>query len=199
MKKNNNFVTFFYTVILFLNFIILGIFAADVSHKVARGSTKINRIVYQEFVTEDNLKVTGMEFVKSNLSINLTSDESYDPTKVDKSKIEGSIEFKYTLSDSSELTKTIEAKDLDNIPGIGSVLSTQYYKGIYDTELGKSITLKSKNKLEVNSNTRDFVKPIYEWKEIVPHKNQIQTTIKVIYKNSKQNTTRIANSQYIIK
>lgn len=179
--------------------IIIGIFATDVSYKATRGFTKINRVVYQEFVTEDNLKVTGMEFVKSNLSVTLASDESYDPAKVDKSKIEGSIEVKYTLSDSSELTKRIEVKDLNNIPGIGSVLSTQYYKGIYDTEINKSITLKSKNKLEVNDNTRDLVKPIYEWKEIVPHKNQMETTIKVVYKNSKQNTTRTVNSQYTIK
>lgn len=191
------------TIILLICAVTLAIMSFEgvriVTRPLTYSFTKINRIVYQEFVTEDNLKVTGMEFVKSNLSIILTNNESYDPTKVDKSKIEGSIEVKYTLSDSSELTKTIEAKDLDNIPGIGSVLSTQYYKGIYDTKMGKSIRLKSKNKLEVNGNTRDVINPTYDWKEIVHHKNQIQTTMKVIYKNSQQNTTHIVNSQYTIE
>lgn len=73
--------------------------------------------------------------------------------------------------------------------------------GSYKTKFSKTETLKSKNKFKVNDNIEDLIDPDYDWEEIVPQKNQMETTINIVSEKPQTilSTIRSIKSQYTIK
>lgn len=163
----------------------------------------IKNIISQEYVTETNLKVKDLKISKSNLAITIDENDVFDTTSFKDSKIQGSFDIEYTLNDDSTFTKTFELKDIHNIPDVGSTVSTQYYKGIYEKIThDKTETTKSQNKLQKGDNLiRDLVEPSYNWEMINQRKDPLKTTIKVTYPNSNSyfNKLDTVTSEYIIK
>ena len=94
--------------------------------------TTIKDVISQEYVTETNLKVKDLKISKSNLSITINNNSVVNTNSFKESDINGSFDVEYTLDDDSTFTKTFEFKDIHNIPDVGSTVSTQYYKGIYE-------------------------------------------------------------------
>lgn len=83
-------------------------------------------------MTETNLKVKDLRVSKSNLSITIDKEGIFDTNSFKESDIQGTFDVEYVLDDDSTFTKTFEIKDIHNIPDVGSTVSTQYYKGIYE-------------------------------------------------------------------
>lgn len=165
--------------------------------------TTIQNVISQEYVTETNLKVKDLRVSKSNLSITIDKEGIFDTNSFKESDIQGTFDVEYVLDDDSTFTKTFEIKDIHNIPDVGSTVSTQYYKGIYEKiTYDKTQTIKSQNKLQVGDKiAQDLIKPTYDWKTIHPRTEPIKTSIKVTYPkpNSYFNKLDTVTSEYIIK
>lgn len=165
--------------------------------------TTIQNVISQEYVTETNLKVKDLKISKSNLSFTIDKEGVFDTNLFKESDIKGSFDIEYTLDDNSEFTKTFEIKDIHNIPDVGSTVSTQYYKGIYEKiTYDKTQTIKSKNKLQKGDKlAEDLTEPVYNWETINQRKEPLKTTIKVTYPkpNGYFNKLGTVTSEYIIK
>ena len=163
----------------------------------------IKNVISQEYVTETNLKVKDLKISKSNLSITIDNKGIFETKSFKEPDIQGSFDIEYTLDDNSIFTKTFEIKNIHNIPDVGSTVSTQYYKGIYEKiTYDKTETIKSHNKLQKDDNLiRDLVKPSYDWETINRRKEPLKTTIKVTYQKSNENFNKLNTviSEYIIK
>lgn len=152
----------------------------------------ITDVISQELITENNLTVKDMIVTNSNLYTNIGTVDIFDSKSIKNSDIKGSIEIEYTLSDDSKFTKTINIEDIDNIPDIGSTISTQYYKGIYLTVNGLKQTVKSQNKFQKGDNINtDIINPEYKWEKIISRKDPIKTNIIVTYSRSNRKTHKI--------
>ena len=167
------------------------------------GLTTIKDVISQEYVTETNLKVKDLKISKSNLSITINNNSVFNTNSFKESDINGSFDVEYTLDDDSTFTKTFEFKDIHNIPDVGSTVSTQYYKGIYEKIThSKTQTIKSQNKLQKGDNLiKDLIEPVYNWETINQRKEPLKTTIKVTYQKTNANFNKLDTvvSEYIIK
>ena len=165
--------------------------------------TTIQNVISQEYVTETNLKVKDLRVSKSNLSITVDKEGIFDTNSFKESDIQGTFDVEYVLDDDSTFTKTFEIKDIHNIPDVGSTVSTQYYKGIYEKiTYDKTQTIKSQNKLQVGDKiAQDLIEPAYDWEMIQTRTEPIKTTIKVTYPkpNGYFNKLDTVTSEYIIK
>lgn len=171
--------------------------------KILGDFTTIKDVISQEYVTETNLKIKDLKISKSDLSITINNDGIFDTNSFKDSDIKGSFDVEYTLSDDSTFTKTFELKDVHNIPDVGSTVSTQYYKGIYEKiTYDKTNTIKSQNKLQKGDKlAKDLIKPLYNYETINKRKEPLKTTIKVTYQKSNANFNKLDTvvSEYIIK
>lgn len=171
--------------------------------KVLVDFTTIKDVISQEYVIETNLKVKDLKISKSELSITIDNDGVFNTNSLKESDIQGSFDVEYTLSDDSTFTKTFELKDIHNTPDIGSTVSTQYYKGIYEKiTYDKTQTIKSQNKLQKGDKlAEDLIEPIYNWETINKRKEPIKTTIKITYQkpNGYFNKLDVVTSEYTIK
>lgn len=171
--------------------------------KVLVDFTTIKDVISQEYVTETNLTVKDLKISKSDLSITIDNNSVFDTNSFKESDIKGSFDVEYTLSDNSTFTKTFELKDTHDIPDVGSTVSTQYYKGIYEKiTYDKTQTIKSQNKLQKGDKlAEDLIEPLYSWETINQRKEPLKTTIKVTYpkSNSYFNKLDTVTSEYIIK
>lgn len=162
------------------------------SHYITDKFHNITDVISQELITENNLTVKDMIVTNSNLYTNIGTVDIFDSKSIKNSDIKGSIEIEYTLSDDSKFTKTINIEDIDNIPDIGSTISTQYYKGIYLTVNGLKQTVKSQNKFQKGDNINtDIINPEYKWEKIISRKDPIKTNIIVTYSRSNRKTHKI--------
>lgn len=164
--------------------------------------TTIQNVISQEYVTDTNLKVKDLKISKSNLSFTIDKEGVFDTNSFKESDIKGSFNVEYTLDDNSKFTKTFEIKDIHNIPDVGSTVSTQYYKGIYEKiTYDKTQTIKSQNKLQKGDKlAEDLTEPVYNWETINQRKKLLKTTIKVTYlkSNSYFNKLDTVTSEYTI-
>lgn len=171
--------------------------------KILVNFTTIKDVISQEYVTETNLNVKDLKISKSDLSITINNDGVFDTNSFKESDIKGSFDVEYTLSDDSTFTKTFDIKDIHDIPDIGSTVSTQYYKGIYEKiTYDKTKTIKSQNKLQKGDKiAQDLIKPLYNWETINKRKEPLKTTIKVTYQkpNDYFNKLDVVTSEYTIK
>lgn len=159
------------------------------SHYITDKFHTITDVISQELITENNLTVKDMTVTNSNLYTNIGTVDIFDSKSIKNSDIKGSIDIEYTLSDDSKFTKTINIEDIDNIPDIGSTISTQYYKGIYLTVNGLKQTVKSQNKLQKGDNINtDIINSEYKWEKIISRKEPIKTKIIVTYSRSNGKT-----------
>ena len=165
--------------------------------------TTIQTVISQEYVTETNLKVKDLKISKSNLSFTIDKEGVFDTNSFKESDIKGSFDVEYTLDDNSKFTRTFEIKDIHNIPDVGSTVSTQYYKGIYEKiTYDKTQTIKSQNKLQKGDKlAEDLTEPVYNWETINQRKEPLKTTIKVTYQkpNGYFNKLDVVTSEYTIK
>jgi hypothetical protein len=162
------------------------------SHYITDKFHNITDVISQELITENNLTVKDMTVTNSNLYTNIGTVDIFDSKSIKNSDIKGSIDIEYTLGDDSKFTKTINIEDIDNIPDIGSTISTQYYKGIYLTANGLKQTVKSQNKFQKGDNINtDIINPEYKWEKIIPRKDPIKTNIIVTYSRSNGKTHKI--------
>ena len=171
-------------------------------NKSLNNLTTIQNVISQEYVTETNLKVKDLKISKSNLSFTIDKEGVFDTNSFKESDIKGSFDVEYTLDDNSKFTKTFKIKDIHNIPDVGSTVSTQYYKGIYEKiTYDKTQTIKSQNKLQKGDKLADLTEPVYNWETINQRKEPLKTTIKVTYpkSNSYFNKLDTVTSEYIIK
>ena len=172
-------------------------------NKSLNNLTTIQNVISQEYVTETNLTVKDLKISKSNLSFTIDKEGVFDTNSFKESDIKGSFDVEYTLDDNSEFTKTFEIKDIHNIPDVGSTVSTQYYKGIYEKiTYDKTQKIKSQNKLQKGDKlAEDLIEPLYNWETINQRKEPLKTTIKVTYpkSNSYFNKLDTVTSEYIIK
>ena len=172
-------------------------------NKSLNNLTTIQNVISQEYVTETNLTVKDLKISKSNLSFTIDKEGVFDTNSFKESDIKGSFDVEYILDDNSTFTKTFKIKDIHNIPDVGSTVSTQYYKGIYEKiTYDKTQTIKSQNKLQKGDNIiRDLVKPLYNWEIINQRKEPLKTTIKVTYQkpNDYFNKLDVVTSEYTIK
>lgn len=172
-------------------------------NKSLNNLTTIQNVISQEYVTETNLTVKNLKISKSNLSFTIDKEGVFDTNSFKESDIKGSFDIKYTLSDDSTFTKTFKLKDIHDIPDVGSTVSAQYYKGIYEKiTYDKTQTIKSQNKLQKSNNlAEDLIEPLYSWETINQRKEPLKTTIKVTYPkpNGYFNKLDTVTSEYIIK
>ena len=171
-------------------------------NKSLNNLTTIQNVISQEYVTETNLTVKDLKISKSNLSFTIDKEGVFDTNSFKESDIKGSFDVEYILDDNSTFTKTFKIKDIHNIPDVGSTVSTQYYKGIYEKiTYDKTQTIKSQNKLQKGDKLADLTEPVYNWETINQRKEPLKTTIKVTYpkSNSYFNKLDTVTSEYIIK
>ena len=165
--------------------------------------TTIKDVISQEYVTETNLTVKDLKISKSDLSITIDNDGVFNTNSFKESDIKGSFDVEYTLSDDSTFTKTFELKDIHDIPDVGSTVSAQYYKGIYEKiTYDKTQTIKSQNKLQKGDKLAgDLIEPLYNWETINQRKEPLKTTIKITYQkpNGYFNKLDVVTSEYTIK
>lgn len=172
------------------------------SHYITDKFHTITDVISQELITENNLTVKDMTVTNSNLYTNIGTIDIFDSKSIKNSDIKGSIDIEYTLSDDSKFTKTINIEDIDNIPDIGSTISTQYYKGIYLTVNGLKQTVKSQNKFQKGDNINtDIINPEYKWEKIISRKDPIKTNIIITYSrsNGKTHKTDTVTTDYTIQ
>ena len=172
------------------------------SHYITDKFHNITDVISQELITENNLTVKDMTVTNSNLYTNIGTVDIFDSKSIKNSDIKGSIEIEYTLNDDSKFTKTINIENIDNIPDIGSTISTQYYKGIYLTVNGLKQTVKSQNKFQKGDNINtDIINPKYKWEKIISRKEPIKTNIIVTYSRSNGKTykTDTVTTDYTIQ
>lgn len=172
------------------------------SHYITNKFHNITDVISQELITENNLTVKDMTVTNSNLYTNIETVDIFDSKSIKNSDIKGSIDIEYTLSDDSKFTKTINIENIDNIPDIGSTISTQYYKGIYLTVNGLKQTVKSQNKFQKGDNINtDIINPEYKWEKIISRKEPIKTNIIVTYSrsNGKTHKTDTVTTDYTIQ
>ena len=129
-------------------------------------------------VTENHVKI-------SNLKV---SHETFD-----ESNIYGELIMCYRLSNGEEYQDRFSLEQIHNhqLPNNGSVLTKTYYKGTYTLRSGKTITLETADKLK---------KGEYQWTQITPHTEPINTSIQVSYivSTGKTHMTHYRDEAYTI-
>lgn len=143
---------------------------------------------------EEPLTVTENHIQISNLK---ASYETYD-----ESNIYSELIMYYQLSNGEEYQDEFSLEQIHNkqLPNNGSVLTKTYYKGTYVLRSGKTITLETADKLKNGDNIHRREDPKYQWTQITPHTESINTTVQVPYvvSNGKTHMTHYYDEQFTI-
>lgn len=120
----------------------------------------------------------------------------------DESNIYGGLIMRYQLTNGEEYRDRFSLEQIHNhlLPNNGSVLTKSYYKGTYTLRSGKTITLETADKLNKGDNIHRREDPEYQWTQIVPHTEPIDTSVQVPYRVStgKTHTTHYRDEAYTI-
>ena len=143
---------------------------------------------------EEPLTVTENHIQISNLKAQY---ETFD-----ESNIYGGLIMRYQLTNGEEYQDRFSLEQIHNhqLPNNGSVLTKTYYKGTYTLRSGKSITLETADKLKKGDNIHRREDPEYQWMQITPHTEPINTTVQVPYtvSNGKTHMTHYRDEAYTI-
>lgn len=138
-------------------------------------------------VTENHVKISNLK----------ASYETFD-----ESNIYGELIMLYQLSNGEEYQDRFSLEQIHNkqLPNNGSILTKTYYKGTYILRSGKTITLETSNKLKKGDNIHRREDPEYQWTQIVPHTEPINTSVQVPYTVStgKTHMTHYRDEAYTI-
>ena len=156
-------------------------------------SDDIVEVKNQTYVTEP-LTVTENHIQISNLK---ASYETFD-----ESNVYGELIMRYQLSNGEDYQDRFSLEQIHNkqLPNNGSVLTKTYYKGTYVLRNGKTITLETADKLKKGDNIHRREDPEYQWTKIIPHTEQINTSVQVPYTVStgKTHMTHYRDEQFTI-
>lgn len=156
--------------------------------------------------SDDILDVTNQTYVQEPLTVtenhiqisNLKA--SYET--FDESNVYGELIMRYQLSNGEDYQDRFSLEQIHNkqLPNNGSVLTKTYYKGTYVLRNGKTITLKTADKLKKGDNIHHREDPEYQWAQITPHTEPINTTVQVPYvvSNGKTHMTHYRDEQFTI-
>lgn len=179
---------------IFINLLIIAIPVTGVITLIhVYRSDDIVEVKSQTYV-EEPLTVTENHIKVSNLK---ASYRNYD-----ESNIYGELIMRYQLSNCEEYQDRFSLEQIHNeqLPDNGSVLTKTYYKGTYVLRSGKTITLETADKLKKGDNIHRREEPLYQWTQINPHTEPINTTVQVPYtvSNGKTHMTHYYDEQIII-
>ena len=179
---------------IFINLLIIAIpimFIAIIVH-IYR-SNDIIEVKSQTYIQEP-LTVTENHIQISNLK---ASYETYD-----ESNIYGELIMRYQLNNGEDYQDRFNLEQIHNkqLPNNGSVLTKTYYKGAYILRSGKTITLETADKLKKGDNIHRTEDPEYQWTQITPHTEPINTSVQVPYtvSNGKTHMTHYRDKPFTI-
>lgn len=158
------------------------------------------------YKSDDIVKVKNQTYIKEPLTVIenhiQTSNLKASYTTFDESNIYGELIMRYQLNNNEEYQDRFNLEQIHNhqLPNNGSVLTKSYYKGTYVLRSGKTVTLESANKLKKGDNINRTNNPQYQWTQITPHTEPINTNVQVPYRVStgKTHTTHYYNEPYTI-
>ena len=179
---------------IFINLLIIAIpiiFIATIVH-IYRADDIVE--VKNQTYIEEPLTVTENHIKTSNLKAQY---ETFD-----ESNIYGGLIMRYRLNNGEEYQDRFSLEQIHNkqLPNNGSVLTKTYYKGTYVLRSGKTITLETADKLKNGDNIHRREDPEYQWTQITPHTESINTTVQVPYtvSNGKTHMTHYRDESYTI-
>lgn len=179
---------------IFINLLIIAIpiiFIGAIIH-IYR-SDDIVQIKNQIYI-EEPLTVTENHIQISNLK---ASYETFD-----ESNIYGELIMRYQLNNGEEYQDRFNLEQIHNkqLPDNRSILTKTYYKGTYVLRNGKTITLETADKLKKGDNIHRREDPEYQWTQITPHTEPINTSVQVPYTVStgKTHMTHYRDEQFTI-
>ena len=153
----------------------------------------IVQVKNQTYIQEP-LTVTEKHIQISNLK---ASYETYD-----ESNIYGELIMLYQLSNGEDYQDKFSLEQIHNkqLPDNGSVLTKTYYKGTYVLRSGKTVTLETTDKLKKGDNIHRREDPLYQWTQITPHTEPINTSVQVPYvvSNGKTHMTHYRDEPFTI-
>lgn len=148
-----------------------------------------NQTYIQELltVTENHIQISNLK----------ASYETYD-----ESNIYGELIMLYQLSNGEDYQDKFSLEQIHNkqLPDNGSVLTKTYYKGTYVLRSGKTVTLETTDKLKKGDNIHRREDPLYQWTQITPHTEPINTSVQVPYvvSNGKTHMTHYRDEPFTI-
>lgn len=179
---------------IFINLLIIAIpiiFIATIIH-IYR-SDNIVEIKNQTYIQEP-LTVTENHIKISNLK---ASYETFD-----ESNVYGELVMIYQLNNGEEYQDRFNLEQIHNkqLPDNRSILTKTYYKGTYVLRSGKTITLETTDKLKKGDNIHRREDPEYQWTQITPHTEPINTSVQVPYtvSNGKTHMTHYHDEPFTI-
>lgn len=165
----------------------------------------IGAVIYI-YRSDDIIKVKNQTYVQEPLTVtenhiqisNLKA--SYET--FDESNIYGELIMCYQLSNSEAYQDRFSLEQIHNkqLPDNESVLTKTYYKGTYVLRSGKTVTLETADKLKKGDNIHRSEEPEYQWVQITPHTEPINTIVHVPYTVStgKTHMTHYRDEQFTI-
>lgn len=155
---------------------------------------------------DDIVEVKNQTYIQESLTItenhirisNLKSQyETFD-----ESNIYGELIMRYRLSNDEDYQDRFSLEQIHNkqLPDNGSILTKTYYKGTYVLRSGKTVTLETADKLKKGNNIHRREDPLYQWAQITPHTESINTSVQVPYvvSNGKTHMTHYRDEQFTI-
>lgn len=165
----------------------------------------IGAIIYI-YRSDDIVKVKSQTYIEEPLTVTENHIEisnlkaSYET--FDESNIYGELVMFYQLSNGEEYQDRFSLEQIHNhqLPNNGSVLTKTYYKGTYILRSGKTIMLETADKLKKGDNIHRREDPQYQWTQITPHTEPINTSVQVPYtvSNGKTHMTHYRDEAYTI-
>lgn len=179
---------------IFINLLIIAIPIIFISALIyIYKSDDIIKVKNQTYIQEP-LTVTKNHIKISNLK---ASYETYD-----ESDIYGELIMLYQLSNGEEYQDRFSLEQIHNkqLPNNESILTKTYYKGTYVLRNRKTITLETADKLKKGDNIHHREDPEYQWTQITPHTESINTIVRVPYtvSNGKTHMTHYRDEPFTI-
>lgn len=138
-------------------------------------------------VTENHIKISNLK----------ASYETFD-----ESNVYGELIMLYQLSNGEDYRDRFSLEQIHNkqLPNNESILTKTYYKGTYVLRNGKTITLETADKLKKGNNIHRRKDPKYQWTQITPHTEPINTSVQVPYvvSNGKTNMMHYLDEPFTI-
>lgn len=163
-------------------------------------------ILIHIYRSDDIVKVKNQTYIQEPLTVtenhiqisNLKA--SYET--FDESNIYGELIMRYQLNNGEEYQDRFSLEQIHKhqLPNNESILTKTYYKGTYVLRNGKTITLETADKLKKGDNIHRREDPEYQWTQIVPHTEPINTSVQVPYTVStgKTHMTHYRDEAYTI-
>lgn len=163
-------------------------------------------ILFNIYRGNDIVKVKSQTYIQEPLTvtenyIEISNIKAHYET-FDESNIYGELVMSYQLSNGEDYQDRFSLEQIHNhqLPDNGSVLTKTYYKGTYVLRNGKTITLETAKKLKKSENAFIEYGPHYEWTQITPHTESINTIVQVPYtvSNGKTHMTHYRDEPFTI-